>query len=94
MSIQVISIPPFHYVEILNKNTNKIRLEEGPKNLPLKEDEEIKPLVKKQFPYELRFPSSGVQCNRMTEEKIMKKNREAMRKQLKDELRTEIKTEI
>ena len=41
MSKQVISIPPFHYVHILNKNDNKIRLEEGPKNLPLKEDEEL-----------------------------------------------------
>ena len=41
MSIQVISIPPFNYVHILNKNDNKIRLEEGPKNLPLKEDEEL-----------------------------------------------------
>jgi len=41
MSKQVISIPPFHYVHILNKNDNKIRLEEGPKNLPLKEDEQL-----------------------------------------------------
>lgn len=41
MSKQVISIPPFHYIHILNKNDNKIRLEEGPKNLPLKEDEEL-----------------------------------------------------
>lgn len=41
MSKQVVSIPPFHYVHILNKNDNKIRLEEGPKNLPLKEDEQL-----------------------------------------------------
>jgi len=41
MSKQVISIPPFHYIHILNKNDNKIRLEEGPKNLPLKEDEQF-----------------------------------------------------
>jgi len=41
MSTQVICISPFHYVEILNKNTNKIRLVEGPLNLPLKEDETL-----------------------------------------------------
>jgi major vault protein len=41
MSTQVICIPPFHYIEILNKNTNKIRLIEGPLNLPLKEDEDL-----------------------------------------------------